>query len=89
MELSIERNELLAGLYLVQGVVERRTTIPILANVLLQGTAEGATLAATDNEVGRQYVRRELGVPACNALRDAPALVTAVREGITASTVVA
>jgi DNA polymerase-3 subunit beta len=52
MELTIERNELLAGLYLVQGVVERRTTIPILANVLLQSSGDGATLAATDNEVG-------------------------------------
>ena len=52
MELSIERNELLAGLYLVQGVVERRTTIPILANVLLQSSGDGATLSATDNEVG-------------------------------------
>jgi DNA polymerase-3 subunit beta len=52
MELSIERNELLAGLYLVQGVVERRTTIPILANVLLQANDGTVTLSATDNEVG-------------------------------------
>jgi DNA polymerase-3 subunit beta len=52
MELTIERSELLAGLYLVQGVVERRTTIPILGNVLLQTDGDGATVAATDNEVG-------------------------------------
>jgi len=37
---------------------------------------------ATDNEVGRQYVRRELGLPAHNALREATALVTAVRESL-------
>jgi hypothetical protein len=37
---------------------------------------------ATDNEVGRQYVRRELGLPAHNALREATALVAAVRESL-------
>ncbi|HSD10806.1 MAG TPA: DNA polymerase III subunit beta, partial [Candidatus Binatia bacterium] len=52
MELTIERNELLSGLYLVQGIVERRTTIPILSNVLLQADGGGVTLAATDQEVG-------------------------------------
>lgn len=56
MEIGIERSELLAGLYLVQGVVERRTTIPILANVLLQTSGEGVSVAATDNEVG---IRRQ------------------------------
>jgi hypothetical protein len=35
---------------------------------------------ATDNEVGRQYVRTALGLPAHNALREAPALVGIVRE---------
>ncbi len=38
---------------------------------------------ATDNDVGRQYVRRELALPAFNALREAQALVTAVREALT------
>jgi len=31
MEFTIARDELLHGLYLTQGIVERRTTIPILA----------------------------------------------------------
>jgi hypothetical protein len=35
---------------------------------------------ATDNEVGRQYVRGALGLPAHNALREAAALVGVVRE---------
>ena len=37
---------------------------------------------ATDNEVGRQYVRTALGLPAYNALREAPALVGVVRDAV-------
>jgi DNA polymerase-3 subunit beta len=52
MEVSIKREELVKGLYLVQGVVERRNTLPILANVLLEPAGEGLALTATDMEVG-------------------------------------
>jgi len=38
---------------------------------------------ATDNEVGRQYVRTALGLPAHNAMREAPALVAVVRDALT------
>lgn len=52
MEFVIERSELLQGLYLTQGIVERRTTIPILANVLFESVGDGVSIAATDQEVG-------------------------------------
>ncbi len=52
MEFTISREELLQGLYLTQGIVERRTTIPILAHVLLEATDDGIKIAATDQEVG-------------------------------------
>lgn len=52
MEFTITRAELLEALYLTQGIVERRTTIPILANVLVESTADGVTIAATDQEIG-------------------------------------
>jgi len=52
MEFTIGRDELLQGLYLTQGIVERRTTIPILANVLLESVDDGVSIAATDQEVG-------------------------------------
>jgi DNA polymerase-3 subunit beta len=52
MEASIRREDLLRGLYLVQGVVERRNTLPILANVLVEPVEEGLALTATDMEVG-------------------------------------
>lgn len=51
MRTIIEKNALLKALNHVQSVVERRNTIPILSNVLLQ--AQGGTLAltATDLEI--------------------------------------
>src|SRR5437867_7435042 len=52
MEVIVRREDLARGLYLVQGVVERRNTLPILANVLLEPAAEGIALTATDMEVG-------------------------------------
>jgi hypothetical protein len=39
---------------------------------------------ATDNEVGRDYVVAELGLPAHNARRDADGLVRVVREAMDA-----
>jgi DNA polymerase-3 subunit beta len=49
MKATIERATLLKGLSHVQSVVERRNTIPILSNVLLEATAEGSLrMMATD-----------------------------------------
>jgi DNA polymerase-3 subunit beta len=48
MKLSIERAALLKSLGHVQSVVERRNTIPILSNVLIDASAEALTLTATD-----------------------------------------
>ncbi len=52
MGLSIERASLLSGLGLVQGIVERRTTVPILGHVLIEPNGNALTLSATDLEVG-------------------------------------
>ncbi|MCC7257634.1 MAG: DNA polymerase III subunit beta [Gammaproteobacteria bacterium] len=51
MKLSISRESLLKALQAVIGVVERRQTMPILANVLLVARNDGLTLTATDLEV--------------------------------------
>jgi DNA polymerase-3 subunit beta len=49
MKATIERATLLRGLSHVQSVVERRNTIPILSNVLIDASAEGTLrLMATD-----------------------------------------
>jgi DNA polymerase-3 subunit beta len=52
MELSIERVSLLNGLSMVQGIVERRNTVPILGHVLLEPQEDRLVLSATDLEVG-------------------------------------
>jgi DNA polymerase III subunit beta len=52
MELIIERPALLNGLSLVQGIVERRNTVPILGHVLLEPGNSVLRVTATDLEVG-------------------------------------
>ena len=54
MELSVRKTELLRELQLFQGIVERKNTIPILANILVEAEdgAEEIRLVATDLEVG-------------------------------------
>ena len=51
MKLTIERAVLLTALSHVQSVVERRNTIPILSNVLLEADGEHLALTATDLDI--------------------------------------
>ncbi len=51
MKLTIERAALLKSLSHVQSVVERRNTIPILANVLIRAAGQDVSFAATDMEI--------------------------------------
>jgi DNA polymerase III subunit beta len=51
MDIRVKREDLLAELSLLQGIVERRTTIPILSHVLLQARGDELNLAATDLDV--------------------------------------
>jgi DNA polymerase-3 subunit beta len=52
MELVVRKTDLLRELQLFQGIVERKNTIPILANVLLEAKGDQVKLLATDLEVG-------------------------------------
>jgi DNA polymerase-3 subunit beta len=52
MELVVRKNDLLRELQLFQGIVERKNTIPILANVLLEAKGDEVRFLATDLEVG-------------------------------------
>ena len=52
MKVRIGRDELLTGLQRVQGVVEKRNTMPILSNILLEAKQEGTEIIATDLEIG-------------------------------------
>jgi DNA polymerase-3 subunit beta len=48
MEISVSKFELLRELTATQGVVERKTTIPILSNYLLEAAGDKLSLTATD-----------------------------------------
>src|SRR5213595_788860 len=52
MELVVKKSDLLRELQLFQGIVERKNTIPILANVLMDAQGESLSFLATDLEVG-------------------------------------
>jgi DNA polymerase III subunit beta len=52
MELVVRKTDLLRELQLFQGIVERKNTIPILANVLIEADGDKVRLLATDLEVG-------------------------------------
>lgn len=51
MRVTIERSSFLRSLNHVQSVVERRNTIPILSNVLIQAGRSGLKLTATDLDI--------------------------------------
>ncbi|MFQ5917406.1 MAG: DNA polymerase III subunit beta [Candidatus Binatia bacterium] len=52
MELKAKREEFLKALYWTQSTVERRNTMPILANVLIESHAGDVRVTATDLEIG-------------------------------------
>ena len=66
MEVLLERDAFLRGVQMVQNIVEPRQTLPILANILLEGDGETVRVTATDLEVGAR-----VSVPARVASRGA------------------
>ncbi len=51
MEVRVQRSRLLAELSPMQGIVERRTTIPVLSHILLRAEDERLHFASTDLDV--------------------------------------
>ena len=68
MELVARKADLVRELQFFQQIVERKNTIPILANVLLESTGNELTLLATDLEVALKS--------RCEAAVDKPGAVT-------------
>jgi DNA polymerase III subunit beta len=52
MEISVSKSDLVRELGLTQGVVEKKTTIPILSNILMETDGDQVWLTATDLELG-------------------------------------
>ncbi|HUK55117.1 MAG TPA: DNA polymerase III subunit beta [Nitrospiria bacterium] len=64
MKLKISRSELLTGFQRVQGVVEKRNTMPILSNMLFEAKGDRVILFATDLEIGiRGTYKAEVSQP--------------------------
>lgn len=51
MDFVVKKSDLLTELQYVQSVVERRTTVPILSNLLLETTGNSLSVTATDLDV--------------------------------------
>lgn len=56
MEFTVRKFDFLQELTLIQGVVERKTTIPILANVLVRAADGELEILATDLDIGLKSV---------------------------------
>lgn len=87
MECLVEKDDLLRCLYLVQGVVEKRSSLPILAHVLIESTGEqtdaednALSLGATDLEIGIRQNCRANVKKAGSITTDARKLYEIVRE---------
>jgi DNA polymerase-3 subunit beta len=52
MEFKISKQELMKGLSMTQSAVEKKSTMPILSNVLLKAENKNLKLMATDLEIG-------------------------------------
>ncbi len=51
MEFTVKRSDLFGELTLVQGVIEKKSTIPILSNILLEAAGSTLGITATDLDV--------------------------------------
>lgn len=95
MKFTVSREALLKPLQLVAGVVERRQTLPVLSNVLIQLRGDQLSLTGTDLEVeiigrlslGEASVDGEITVPArklvdiCRSLPDGSVIEFSEDEG--------
>ncbi|MBI3247970.1 MAG: DNA polymerase III subunit beta [Deltaproteobacteria bacterium] len=80
MEYAVEKEELLRCLYLVQGVVEKRSSLPILSHVLIEGADETVSLGATDLEIGIRQQCKAVVKKSGAVTTDARKLYEIVRE---------
>jgi DNA polymerase III subunit beta len=64
MKFTVLKENILDELQLLQGIVEKRNTMPILANILMNATGGEVELTGTDLEVGlRTYFPAEIEKP--------------------------
>jgi DNA polymerase-3 subunit beta len=52
MNIKVNRNNLSKYLQMLQGVIEKKHTIPILSNILVESTKGNVYIVATDLDIG-------------------------------------
>jgi len=80
MKVRMGREELLTGLQRVQGVVEKRNTMPILSNILLEAKHDGAEIVATDLEIGMRGLYKAMVLEAGGVTISARKLYEIIKE---------
>jgi DNA polymerase-3 subunit beta len=69
MKIIVEKTEILDGLQKVQSIVNQRTTLPVLSNILFQAENDTLTLFATDIEVSvKTQVKAQITEPGATTL---------------------
>ena len=80
MHFKINKNEFLTGLAKVQGIVEKKHTMPILANVLIETKNDEIIITATDLEVGIKSNYKAVTVEAGKITISAKKLFEIIKE---------
>ncbi len=80
MKITLSRNDLLQAASRCQSVVEKRHTVPILANLLLKAEGDRLIMTATDLEVGLRGIARADVAQAGSATAPARKLFEIVKE---------
>ena len=52
MKLTMKTDELIKALFRVQGIADKKSTMPVLAQVLLDAKKDGLAVSATDMDIG-------------------------------------
>src|SRR5688500_3386481 len=61
MQVHCLKEELFKGVQMVQNAISHRSTLPVLANILLESNGDGLRLSSTDLEVGiRCHVKADI-----------------------------
>ena len=84
MEITVSKFDLLRELTATQGVVERKTTIPILSNYLFEAAGDKLSLTATDLDLSANTVavHRANIMDALGMHKTAELVVYAIRSGL-------
>ena len=80
MKLRIDKDVFLKGIHRVQGIVEKRQTMPILSNILLSSLEEKIEITATDLDIGIKETRKAVVIEEGSVTVNARKLYEIIRE---------